>query len=274
MASPAPASAKKARWTMQRWVIVVASLALPLLYTAVVGLAWLSFGPVPIFVGAITVLALANVFVPNRWLQFASGLVAGLFAVLDATHDPDAWRPDYGIVYVEFVLTLLVGIAAFAAGVTAAMGKARVPPPWRAAPLGLLAVALAVGILGGTAASGALLGSGVASPGAFVALTPDATIRIDAQDFAFATHAATIPANGTIRLDVVNHDGSPHAFGFEAASVAGGLPPSKTTTFWFKVVEPGAYQIYCPLHAERAANGTWSGMVGTITVTDGRGAST
>jgi plastocyanin len=100
-----------------------------------------------------------------------------------------------------------------------------------------------------------------------VALAPDAMVRIDAVNFAFVPHVATMPMNETIRLDVDNQDTSPHAFTFEAGSVTGALPPSRMTTFWLKVPTSGTFQFYCPLHSDRTSNGTWSGMVGTITVT-------
>lgn len=70
--------------------------------------------------------------------------------------------------------------------------------------------------------------------------------------------------DGRVDHNVIDVDGS-----FDSRD--GGVGDHKPGESWSHTfTEPGAYSIYCSLHATRNnATGEWSGMVGTVTVTDG-----
>ena len=96
-----------------------------------------------------------------------------------------------------------------------------------------------------------------------------ATVDVSETDFALDPEDATVDESGVIEFAVTNDGETDHALEVEAdpEAVSDTIAPGESTTFTAEL-EPGEYKWYCPI-----ANHEQLGMVGTLTVGGGSGAS-
>ena len=57
-----------------------------------------------------------------------------------------------------------------------------------------------------------------------------------------------------------------HNFRVDALRVSTDLVSGRSTDVWLKTDQTGSYQYYCSIHSTQNADGTWSGMTGTLVV--------
>ena len=96
-----------------------------------------------------------------------------------------------------------------------------------------------------------------------------ATVDVSETDFALEPQDATVDESGVIEFAVTNDGETDHALEIEAdpEAVSDTIAAGESTTFTAEL-DPGDYKWYCPI-----ANHEDLGMVGTLTVAEGSGAS-
>lgn len=267
--TPAPPRPPRAPWTLARWVLVVGLLAQLVLFTALTGLGWLQFGPVPYFVGGMAVIGLIAIWWPNRWLLLVGSLAALLFAVVGSMpgNDPGTLRPDR---FMEFI-TWWFGIVTAPALVVAAfvhIAQNRHLPPAHPTALGSAAVALVLALwLGGVAVAYQEHTFEPAAAGTGIGMKADVELDLTASGDAWQPAALSVPAGKVVKITIANKDAGNHVFNQDDVGLATELPASSTTVVWLRMPTAGSFQFYCQLHASKGSDGKWTGMVGTLTVT-------
>ncbi|MCA1811842.1 MAG: cupredoxin domain-containing protein [Halobacteriales archaeon] len=257
------------RWTPARGFLV-AGLILPALYlTLFTGLAWLGFGPIPFFVIPMAAIGVAGIFWPNRWLLLAGAVLAVIVTAGGSMPggDPGVLRPDRTLEYSYWWLTALLSPALLVAAIVNVV-QARRGAPASATRVGVAAIVLVGALwLGGVATAMQEKAFVPSGGGAAVGLTPDVELTVVAKGDAWEPAALSVPAGKVVKLTVENQDAGAHVFNQDDVGLAADLPAGSTTTVWLRMPAAGTFQFYCELHASKGADGKWSGMVGTLTVT-------
>lgn len=264
-----PSAAGIARWPTHRLASFAGALAIVLVFPVFTGLDFLSFGPVPYFLAAFVALALVVALVAKTWAQRGAQVLLGLLGVVfvagNAEHvfpelsHPEHF-PDYGIAFIGLLASVTLVLAAVASFVPALKRSARVGS-W-----GLAGLLVLAGIAAGGAAT--MYGAkGAPAVGAgSVAMSPDVTVEVTAKDDAFVPATINVPAGKIVKIHVVNADNTLHNLHADALGIGADLPAGKATDIWIKTDKTGTFQSWCALHSAAGADGTRTGMVGTIVV--------
>jgi len=269
-------TATRPRWTLARWVLVVA-LILPAVYitAATGGFVWFGFGPTPFFLVPMLVIGVVAVFWPNKWLLLAGGILAFLEAVaemggyLSGQGDPGVLRPDRTLEFSYWWLVTLLGVSALVAAI-ANLRRSRAgaaAPPAGTTAWGVGAVCVAVALFaGGLAVAGMEHKFVPAESGVGVGLTADVSDALAARNDKWAPNAVEVGVGKVLHLNVTNGDAGVHVFNQDDHGVRLDLAPATTHDVWLRFDQAGTYQWYCEIHSTKGADGKWTGMTGTITV--------
>ena len=65
---------------------------------------------------------------------------------------------------------------------------------------------------------------------------------------------------------ITNADVETHNFHVPSLGIATDLVSGRTTDVWVKTDTTGTSQFYCSVHSTQNADGTWTGMTGTLVV--------
>jgi heme/copper-type cytochrome/quinol oxidase subunit 2 len=258
--SPRPA------WSLARQVLAVSLLLPTLILLGTSGPAILAVPPVVVFLALHLVAAAFFFWKGDRWSALLGGIALFAFAAMNLPFiGPELVRPDHGAIFAVGHSAILVGVAGLVSGI-AVFREARAgvsPPPRWGAPGAMFAL-VAVGAMLGVGFTG-FAASYIPSPGAgSVALTPEATVDVTIEDFAYSPATVSIPADKIVRIRVTNEDRELHTFSVDGLSLAADVPPGKTAEIWVKTDKAGDYQIYCKPHSEGGE--TREGMTATLTV--------
>ncbi|GEM_PF-6987653 len=268
--SRAASTTGMARWPAHRIASVAAALVMVLMFPLFTGTEFFGFGPVPYFLAAFLVLAIALCFPLRAWMQRTDQVLLGLlglffmganasFVFPELAH-PEHF-PDYGFSTLGVAAALVLAAAAVAAFIPALGHPARWGS-WGVAALLVLA-GVSVGATAAMYEEHAVPAAGAGS----VLLTPDVTLEVTAQNAQFSPASLTLPAGKIVKIHVTNADSGTHNFRVDALGLASDLLAGKTTDLWIRTDKTGTYQFYCSIHSTQNADGTWTGMTGTLVVT-------
>jgi heme/copper-type cytochrome/quinol oxidase subunit 2 len=247
---------------------VVACVFPAILFPALTGLGFLQFGPVPYILAVLLAAGVANALVDRGWLGLVGGVLSFAFVAMNLPFIlPSASHPER---YPDYIFSMLLvplctlGLVGGIAGFIAKRRGTAKPAGWGtwAASLTILVVGVALGASVASVQTHILPGTG----GSAVALTPDSTVQVTLKGDAFVPDHFTIPAGKVVKFMVDNQDTGTHDFSIDALQLRTDILAGKTTAVWVRMDQPGTYQLYCSIHSSKGADGTWTGMVATLTV--------